>query len=162
MYPEKDIPVLHLCNDYLVVSKPPDLVINAELKSDYLIDDAKSVPANSGFSCDGDNGDGDPTRYIAANNIITDTKTDVATLSSTPPDDLASALRRLYPHLADASLPHHFRFVHRLDFSTSGVICLALNKLAASRAAKQFEKRRVTKTYLALLRGHLRDGNVMG
>lgn len=45
------------------------------------------------------------------------------------------------------------RFVHRLDFSTSGALCVALNKKASSAASKEFEARRVKKEYLALVSG---------
>lgn len=47
------------------------------------------------------------------------------------------------------------RFCHQLDFSTSGVLCVALSKAAAASAYKCFKERRVTKAYLALVRpGH--------
>lgn len=44
------------------------------------------------------------------------------------------------------------RFCHQLDFSTSGALCVALNKAAAASAYKCFKERRVTKAYLALVR----------
>ena len=43
------------------------------------------------------------------------------------------------------------RFVHRLDYATSGVMCLALSKSAAKHAGKALEKRQVEKFYLALV-----------
>ena len=46
---------------------------------------------------------------------------------------------------------YNFRFVHRLDFATSGALCLALNRQAASHLASAFKKRLVTKYYLALV-----------
>merc|ERR1712142_687262 len=96
------IAVLHQCSNFLVVSKPADLLINDE---------------------DSDSASSRPT--------------------------LSSTLSRLYPDLVDAGVPHHFRFVHRLDYSTSGVICLALNADAARRASRQFEEKRVVKLYAA-------------
>ena len=117
----KDIHVLFQSDDYLVVSKPFDLVIN---------DDPSPVTSSV----------------------------------SPPRPTLASLLALQFPQLVDASVPHHFRFVHRLDYSTSGVIGLALNASAAKRATQQFESRRVVKHYLALLRGHLlepRDGHAI-
>lgn len=45
-----------------------------------------------------------------------------------------------------------FRFCHQLDFSTSGALCIALNKAAAARAYRCFKDRTVTKAYLALVR----------
>lgn len=47
------------------------------------------------------------------------------------------------------------RFCHQLDFSTSGALCVALNKAAAGSAYKCFKDRLVTKAYLALVRGHV-------
>lgn len=44
------------------------------------------------------------------------------------------------------------RFCHQLDFSTSGALCVALNKAAAGSAYRCFKERRVTKAYLALVR----------
>jgi len=38
-----------------------------------------------------------------------------------------------------------------LDFSTSGALCVALNKAAAGHAYRCFKDRLVTKAYLALV-----------
>jgi tRNA pseudouridine32 synthase/23S rRNA pseudouridine746 synthase len=45
--------------------------------------------------------------------------------------------------------------VHRLDMSTSGLMVLALNSAAHKKLQQQFIKRRVEKTYVALLEGLL-------
>ena len=47
------------------------------------------------------------------------------------------------------------RFVHQLDYATSGCLCIALNRAAASAACKLFEERKVLKTYEALVYGHI-------
>ena len=47
--------------------------------------------------------------------------------------------------------------VHRLDFGTSGVMVLALNKAVNAHLTKQFQARLVVKTYVAILLGHLVD-----
>lgn len=47
--------------------------------------------------------------------------------------------------------------VHRLDVSTVGVLVMALNPQAASFLAKQFQERRVRKTYHAVVRGWTPD-----
>lgn len=47
------------------------------------------------------------------------------------------------------------RFVHRLDYATSGVMLVGLTRHAASVAATQFERRTVKKCYLALVHGHV-------
>ncbi|CAN8074107.1 unnamed protein product [Agarophyton chilense] len=46
-------------------------------------------------------------------------------------------------------------FVHRLDYATSGALLMALNRRAAAFAAKQFETRSVSKSYVALVHGHV-------
>jgi len=45
--------------------------------------------------------------------------------------------------------------VHRLDFGTSGIMLLALNKSANANLTRQFQARTVNKTYIAILDGHL-------
>jgi tRNA pseudouridine32 synthase / 23S rRNA pseudouridine746 synthase len=58
----------------------------------------------------------------------------------------------------------HFRLVqdfptatllHRLDFGTSGIMVVALNKQVNAHITKQFQARSVAKSYTALLHGHL-------
>jgi tRNA pseudouridine32 synthase/23S rRNA pseudouridine746 synthase len=62
----------------------------------------------------------------------------------------------------------HFRLVkdfptatmiHRLDFGTSGILVVALNKEVNAHIAKQFQARNVEKMYTAILHGHLADDN---
>lgn len=50
------------------------------------------------------------------------------------------------------------RFVHQLDYATSGVLVLALTRETAAFACKQFERRTVKKTYLAIVYGTLPPG----
>ena len=47
--------------------------------------------------------------------------------------------------------------VHRLDFGTSGLMVVALNKTVNAHLTKQFQARSVVKEYLATLLGHLRN-----
>jgi tRNA pseudouridine32 synthase/23S rRNA pseudouridine746 synthase len=49
--------------------------------------------------------------------------------------------------------------VHRLDFGTSGLMLLALNKTANADLTKQFQTRTIIKTYVATLLGHLVNDN---
>lgn len=60
----------------------------------------------------------------------------------------------------------HFRLVkdfptatlaHRLDFGTSGIMVVALDKQVNGHLTKQFQQRTVTKGYRAVLRGHLEN-----
>jgi len=68
---------------------------------------------------------------------------------------VALQIKHKYPELVNPSLVHGFYVAHRLDYSTSGILLVPLNKKAASSASKMFEKRKTTKFYLALVRGHL-------
>ena len=47
--------------------------------------------------------------------------------------------------------------VHRLDFGTSGLMLLALNKAANANLSRQFHDRTVGKTYVAILDGSVKD-----
>ncbi len=49
--------------------------------------------------------------------------------------------------------------VHRLDKDTSGVIVLGLNKKAHANLGLQFEKRQITKTYIAKVWGEMDKDN---
>ncbi|XP_077414139.1 RNA pseudouridylate synthase domain-containing protein 1 isoform X2 [Vanacampus margaritifer] len=66
-------------------------------------------------------------------------------------------LRHHFPQLADPNTYYGFRFCHQLDFSTSGALCVALNKAAAAQAYRCFKERTVTKAYLALVRGLVKE-----
>ncbi|XP_073414535.1 RNA pseudouridylate synthase domain-containing protein 1 [Dendrobates tinctorius] len=69
-------------------------------------------------------------------------------------------LKHRFPELADPDTYYGFRFCHQLDFSTSGALCVALNKEAAGRAYKCFKERMVTKAYLALVRGFVAESRM--
>jgi tRNA pseudouridine32 synthase/23S rRNA pseudouridine746 synthase len=47
--------------------------------------------------------------------------------------------------------------VHRLDMATSGIILMALNKAAHVEISRQFEKRQISKRYLARVYGQIAD-----
>ncbi|XP_060880303.1 RNA pseudouridylate synthase domain-containing protein 1-like [Metopolophium dirhodum] len=64
-------------------------------------------------------------------------------------------LGKEYPHLVNSNLVHSFYFVHRLDFVTSGLLCIALNKRACAKASGAMQKRISRKYYIALVRGHV-------
>ncbi len=46
---------------------------------------------------------------------------------------------------------------HRLDFGTSGLMIVALNKAVNADITRQFQERSVAKRYMALLHGHLAE-----
>ncbi|CAD7085048.1 unnamed protein product [Hermetia illucens] len=96
--------LLHRSENFLVIDKPPDLLINS---NDY--------------------------RKISVQTI----------------------LREQFPELKDSSLTHEFYFAHRLDYSTSGILCIPLNKVSCTAVSKAFEHRTSKKYYIALLNGHV-------
>jgi len=58
-------------------------------------------------------------------------------------------------HLSDGSAPDRPGIVHRLDKDTSGLIVMAKEETAHRNLARQFEHRRVEKTYVAVARGEV-------
>ncbi len=64
---------------------------------------------------------------------------------------LVNGQKGVSPAFREAKLPH------RLDFGTSGVMVVALHAQAASHLNKQFQKRAVAKTYVAILEGWVAD-----
>lgn len=47
--------------------------------------------------------------------------------------------------------------VHRLDFGTSGIMMVALNKQVNGHLTRQFQQRSILKSYKAVLHGHLKQ-----
>ncbi|MBW9402503.1 RluA family pseudouridine synthase [Leclercia sp. EC_58] len=72
-------------------------------------------------------------------------------LSGKNPQNLDSVHYRLVQTFPGCTL------VHRLDFGTSGLMVIARNKAINAALCQQFSQRSVTKTYTALLCGHLAD-----
>lgn len=96
--------------------------------------------------------------------IVVDKPFDIAinTMDSVShPITVATLLESARPHRVDLSCVHKFRFVHRLDFSTSGVLCVALNKTAAAKLSAAFQQRRTVKEYIAVLRGRLHQSKLV-
>lgn len=68
---------------------------------------------------------------------------------------LFDQIKECYPEHFNPNLGHGFYVLHRLDFSTSGVVVIPLSKEATAKGTKEFEQRRTKKYYLALVRGHV-------
>lgn len=70
-------------------------------------------------------------------------------LSGKHPLNLDSVHYRLVQEFPTATL------AHRLDFGTSGLMIVALNKAVNAELTKQFQQRTIDKRYIALLQGQL-------
>ncbi|MFP3867569.1 MAG: RluA family pseudouridine synthase [Desulfobacteraceae bacterium] len=68
---------------------------------------------------------------------------------------LVQALLHHCPHLAGVGDVQRPGLVHRLDKETSGILVAAKTDLAHQSLVSQFKQRRVAKSYLALVWGHL-------
>lgn len=73
------------------------------------------------------------------------------TLSGKNPLNLDSVHHRLVQQFPSALM------IHRLDLGTSGLLVVALNKIAAAHINRQFQLRTVNKTYQAVLAGQMID-----
>ncbi|KAK4295959.1 hypothetical protein Pmani_031507 [Petrolisthes manimaculis] len=94
--------------------------------------------------------------YQSSHYLVVNKKNDILINSNNGKDvTVQRQLRHLLPHLANPSLTHDFRFSHRLDYATSGLLCLSLNKRAAGKITKCFTKHHVDKYYIAIVRGHV-------
>lgn len=71
------------------------------------------------------------------------------TLSGKHPQNKDSVHFRLVQTFPTAAM------VHRLDFGTSGIMIVALNKAINAAIGHQFQERSITKRYTAILHGHL-------
>ncbi len=83
--------------------------------------------------------------------LVIDKPSGLLSLSGKNPLNKDSVHYRLTQDYPSASM------VHRLDFGTSGVMVLALNKTVNGNLTKQFQVRSVVKTYRATLLGHVSD-----
>lgn len=104
--------ILHVSPHFIVVNKPPDVVINTCYPHQY-------------------------------------------------PITVETMLKQSHPELVDPTVVHSFRFCHRLDFSTSGVLCIALTKQSGRAAYHAFNSRRAQKYYVAVVEGHLKEDRLL-
>ncbi len=81
--------------------------------------------------------------------ILINKPTGLLTLSGKHPLNKDSVHYRLVKEFPTATM------IHRLDFATSGILAVALNKKINALVCKQFQERSVFKTYTAMLYGHL-------
>ncbi|RYY03100.1 MAG: RNA pseudouridine synthase [Gammaproteobacteria bacterium] len=67
------------------------------------------------------------------------------------PQNRDSVIARLLVDFSNAAI------VHRLDFDTSGLMVIPLNKKSLSHISKQFQARTISKTYTAVVDGLVKD-----
>lgn len=83
--------------------------------------------------------------------LLINKPTRLLSLSSKPPHNQDSVHSRLVKDFPTATL------IHRLDFGTSGIMIVALNKAINAAIGNQFQDRTVAKSYTAVLHGHLQQ-----
>lgn len=83
--------------------------------------------------------------------VLINKPTGLLSLSGKNPQNIDSVHYRLVKLFPGCTL------VHRLDFGTSGLMVVALNKAINALLCQQFSQRSVTKVYNALLCGHLKE-----
>jgi len=95
--------------------------------------------------------------YKSKHFIVVNKRFDILINSNDPKDivTVEKQLRYRFPEHVDDDTTHGFRFVHRLDFPTSGVLALSFTKRGAGWAFKAFKDRHTTKHYFALVHGHV-------
>ena len=124
------------------MSKPPITDVHAQAKTEY-VDDFIVPP------CDGD------IKVVYEDDaiLLLEKPTKLLSLSGRNPLNKDSVHLRLVQSHPTASL------IHRLDFGTSGLMLVALNKEITAHLSRQFSERQVSKTYTAVLAGHLTPSN---
>jgi len=83
--------------------------------------------------------------------LLIDKPSGLLSLSGKNPLNRDSVHFRLVQRFPTATL------VHRLDFGTSGIMLVALNKPVNAQLTKQFQTGTINKTYTALLHGHVKN-----
>lgn len=68
-------------------------------------------------------------------------------------DDLVKAVSEL--HQYNSLVDNNLRPCHQLDYATSGLLCIARTQASAHHAIRQWEDRKVTKEYLAIVDGRV-------
>jgi len=87
--------------------------------------------------------------YQDSDILLIDKPSGLLSLSGKNPLNLDSVHYRLVQDFPTATL------LHRLDFGTSGIMLVALNKSVNGLLTKQFQARTIEKRYTALLHGHI-------
>ena len=100
--------------------------------------------------------------HQSANFIVVNKPFDLIINSDDPERQSAfKILQETHPDLTNPKLKHGFYILHRLDYATSGILVIPLTKKFVQKASKSFENGKVTKYYLAILRGHCQENEYL-
>ena len=92
-----------------------------------------------------------PVVYQDEDIIVINKPSGLLSVPGKGPDLIDSVATRVQSHFTSAGI------VHRLDRDTSGIIVMALNPDAQRHINLQFQKSRITKTYIAILAGRVKQ-----
>lgn len=117
--------------NYIIVDKEPDLKINSNNKNEVkILLEQFGVLSLMSKTIN--------IRFLYINNFQR---------------TLQTFLKIKCPDVAKKKLFHEYYFPHRLDYPTSGIMCIPKNEKACRAVAKAFSNRDTKKYYIALVRG---------
>lgn len=94
--------------------------------------------------------------YSSNNFIIIDKEADLKINSNNKNEQtIQTFLKKKCPEVANKKLYHEFYFPHRLDYATSGILCIPKTKEACKSVSEAFSARTTKKYYVALVYGLL-------
>ena len=85
--------------------------------------------------------------------LLIDKPTRLLSVPGRHPKNHDSVITRLLPDFPNAAI------VHRLDFDTSGIMVIPLNKKSLSHISKQFQARSTHKIYTAIVNGLVKENS---
>jgi 23S rRNA-/tRNA-specific pseudouridylate synthase len=122
--------ILHDCDNYLVLNKPPDL----------RMDGPQAATVHKLV-----------TYYYPPPSLLTD-------IDARDKKSLIQRIEQLDTHAS--LIDNIIRPTHQLDYATSGVLLMAKSKSAAAVACRAFEDRSTKKEYLAIVRNHINANEI--
>ncbi|XP_060515749.1 RNA pseudouridylate synthase domain-containing protein 1-like [Cylas formicarius] len=96
--------------------------------------------------------------YSSSNFLIVNKGTDFKINSNNSKEvTVQTFLKWKYPNIANSKLYHEFYYPHRLDYATSGILCIPTNKKTCKVVSQVFSTRVARKYYIAIVRGSLSE-----
>jgi 23S rRNA-/tRNA-specific pseudouridylate synthase len=155
---ENDSIIRHDSKQYLVLNKPPDLRMDGPYPATVHKLLTYWYPSPSLMEKCSDNHNnkknhsiGRPHAYDHDNNTVDDNN------AKNGDDRFQARLLEVVSQLHQYNDVHDniLRHCHQLDYATSGILLVAKTRAAAFHVARLLEDRKVTKTYIAIVVGHL-------